>query len=104
MLRVSLTCLLLATALALTGCSFSVGSADQKSELEKIIRVQLPGEAKDAGLGAVSVDEVTCVEKDGDRYDCVAEISGRDAQGKPAKRTIPIDGSCDNSECVWKSR
>lgn len=105
MLRIALTSLLLAAGLALTGCSFSIGStADQKSELEKIIRVQLPGEAKEAGLGAISVDEVTCVEKDSERYDCVANISGRDANGKPAKRTIPIDGSCDNEECVWKSR
>ncbi|MGB1582425.1 MAG: hypothetical protein ACPHCI_01400 [Solirubrobacterales bacterium] len=104
MLRVSLTSLLLAAALALSGCSFSIGSGDKKTELEKIIRVQLPGEAKEAGLGAISVNEVTCVEKDAERYDCVAEISGRDAEGRPAKRTIPIDGSCDKSECVWKSR
>lgn len=103
-MRIAFLTFLAISAVAMTGCSFSIGTADKKSELEDIISVQLPGEAKEAGLGEVEVNDVTCIEKEADRYDCLAKISGRTTEGEPATRSIPIDGSCDMEECVWKTR
>lgn len=103
-MRIALTTFFVLAAVAVSGCSFSVGTADQKTKLEEIISTQLPGEAQEAGLGEIEVNDVTCVEKDADRYDCLAKISGTTTEGKPATRSIPIDGSCDAEECVWKTR
>lgn len=99
----TVTCIV-AAATGLSGCSFSIGSSDQKTELEKIIRVQLPDQAKEAGLGEVTVKSVDCVDKGESRYDCLAEIAGTTKDGKPATRSISIEGSCDDAECVWKSK
>lgn len=104
-MRSALTALMVVSAVALSGCSFSFSTGDsQKSSLEEIITTQLPGEAKDAGLGAVEVNDVACVKKETDRYDCVAKVSGTTREGKPGTRTIPIDGSCDADKCIWKAR
>lgn len=97
-----LTALLLAAG-ALTGCEASVGTADEGTQLENIIKKQLPGKIADK-VENPEVDEVTCVEGDAKKYDCVAKVTYDADKGGRESEDVAIEGSCDDKNCIWETK
>ncbi len=95
---------LLIAALTFGGCEFSVGSKDEKTQLEDIIKTQLPQKIEEAGQGTITVSAVNCVEQSEGKYDCLAAVSGKTSDGEPVKENLDIAGSCDDTECIWKTK
>lgn len=90
-------------AALLAGCGGSTGSpADDSAELEALIRKQLPGETKRLTGSRAFISRVGCVHSGGSAYQCIATISGPNAYGEYATEQLPIDGTCDETECIWK--
>lgn len=90
-------------AILAAGCGGSSGSpADASAELEALIRKQLPGETKRLTGSRAFVSRVGCVHSGSSAYQCIATISGPNAYGEYATEQLPIDGTCDETECIWK--
>lgn len=92
----------------LVGCSLPLvdsepDPADLGAGLEQQITTQLPGEARRLGLGPVVVQGVTCVSESETKYSCIAEVRGVDFRGRYVNESIPIDGTCDEQGCLWRS-
>lgn len=94
-----------ALAVVLVGCG---GASDRSSpedasaELEALIARQLPREAKRLTGSEGFVRNVGCVHSDGSAYQCIATISSPNAYGRYVTEQLPIDGTCDENECIWK--
>lgn len=93
---------LLAAAAVLTGCEASVGTPSEKEQLEKIIGDQLPGKVANQ-VENPKIDEVTCVEGETGKYDCIAKLS-YEVEGKPKTEDVAVAGSCDKEDCVWETK
>jgi hypothetical protein len=92
-------------AAAVAGCSGG-GDADRtvtRSELEGIIRSQLPDKVRERGGPVIYVQTVQCTSAGGNRYDCIATVVGSDGRGHPATEDIGITGTCDSDTCVWRT-
>ncbi len=92
--------------LAVAGCSADVGggdSSDASADLELLIQQQLPGQARKLGAGPVVVRSVDCVGASETKYDCVAQVSGVDVYGKRVNASVSIEGTCGETDCVWRS-
>lgn len=92
----------------LIGCSSPLAgpkpdAADLGAGLEQQITMQLPGEARRLGLGPVVVEGVTCVSESETKYSCIAEVRGVDFRGRYVNESVPIDGTCDEQGCIWRS-
>lgn len=94
--------LLVAVAGLLAGCGSSSSPADASAELEALIRRQLPAEAKRLTGSRSFVSNVGCVHGNGSAYQCIATISGPNAFGEYGTEQLPIEGTCDETECIWK--
>jgi hypothetical protein len=90
-----------AVAVVLAGCGGSGGGA--KDDVEAMIGSQLPGSVMRNTGEAVFVNEVTCVEKGGGGYDCVASVTGTDGAGGTQQLDVPVTASCDDENCTWRS-
>ena len=99
---------LVAAAVSLAGCSASVsaGGSDKVTTLQNAITDQLPKKMKDTGQGDVTVSKVTCKPVSGSEtnYDCVASISGTDANGKKGSADLQIAGTCKDKGCHWETK
>jgi predicted small lipoprotein YifL len=100
----SLAALLMASAAILVGCGSAGPSeaVDASAELETQIRQQLPAEAKRLTGSRGFVSNVGCVHSGGNSYSCLATISAPNAYGEYVTERLPIDGTCDARECIWK--
>ncbi|MDO8795345.1 MAG: hypothetical protein Q7J25_12065 [Vicinamibacterales bacterium] len=87
----------------LTGCEASVGTPDDATQLEGIIKKQLAGKVADKVENPV-VDEVTCVEGAAKKYDCVAKITYDGDKGGRKSEDVAIEGSCDDKNCIWETK
>lgn len=87
---------------ALTGCEASVGTPDDATQLEGIVKKQLAGKVADTVKNPV-VDKVTCVKGTADKYDCIAKIT-YDAKGGRKSEDVAIEGSCDDKNCIWETK
>ncbi len=94
--------LLVALAVLLAGCGSSGSPTDASAELEALIRRQLPAETKRLTGSRAFVSRVGCVHSGGSTYQCIATISGPNAFGGYGTEQLPIDGTCDETECIWK--
>lgn len=93
----------LLVAAAITGCEASVGTPDNGTQLENIIKKQFAGKVADK-VENPEVDEVTCVEGETKKYDCIAKISYDDGKGGRKSEDISITGSCDEKNCIWETK
>lgn len=101
MRRGLLVCVL---ALLLVGCGeVKPDPTAARSDLEQIIRSQLPDKVRQRGGPAVYVESVQCTNASENRYDCVATVTGSDGRGNPATEDIGISGTCDRDGCVWRT-
>jgi hypothetical protein len=94
-------------AIAISGCGSSSGgggTSDARTELEGIIRMQLPDKVKQNIGTAVYVQSVQCTKAGGNTYDCIATVRGSDATGHLISQDVGIDGTCDDRGCVWQAR
>lgn len=94
--------ILAALAVLLAGCGSTGSSADASAELEALIREQLPAEAKRFTGSRAFVSDVGCINSSGSSYQCIATISGVNAFGGYGTERLPIDGTCDEAQCIWK--
>lgn len=93
---------LLMAAAVMTGCEASVGTPSDKEQLEKIIGEQFPEKVKDQ-VENPKVDEVTCVEGETGKYDCIAKIT-YEVEGETKSEDVAIGGSCDDENCIWQTK
>ncbi|MBI5311128.1 MAG: hypothetical protein HZB14_08940 [Actinobacteria bacterium] len=101
-MRFALLAAVLAAAVVLAGCEASVGTPSEKEQIEKIISDQLPGKVKDQ-VDNPAVEEVTCVEGETGKYDCIAKLS-YEVDGKAKSEDVAIAGSCDEENCIWETK
>lgn len=94
-----------AVAISSTGCGGSAGgSSDARSDLEGIIRSQLPDKVKQSTSTAMYVQNGQCTKAGGNKYDCIATVRGSDGTGRLISEDVGIDGTCDDQGCVWQAR
>lgn len=112
---VALVLIALAVAAA-SGCGISTGQSDSTSaqpapeaqevdasgELETQIRQQLPAEAKRLTGSSAFVSDVGCVHSGGNAYQCIATLSSVSGYGRSESEKLPIEGTCDARQCIWK--
>lgn len=91
----------LALAIPIAGCG---GSEDNVTALERIINEQLPTQVEESGAKNVAVAGVSCKEGSAGGYDCTADVSGEDADGKKIDETVNITGTCNDSSCKWETK
>jgi hypothetical protein len=85
------------------GCgSGGSNGSGAREDVEGIIRSQLPGSVRRSTGEAVFVNKVTCVDKGGGEYGCVASVSGTDGVGGLQKYDVVITASCDERNCTWR--
>lgn len=94
-------CLSIAAVTSIAGCGKA--TVDARSELEQIIREQLPDEAERIVGSPVLVQRVTCTSAGGNRYECIATVQGTDGTGGLATENVGIDGTCDERNCIWQA-
>lgn len=85
----------------MAGCGSSGSPADASGELEALIREQLPAETKRLTGSRAFVSKVGCVHSDGSAYRCIATIDGANAFGEYSTEQLPIEGTCDETRCIW---
>jgi hypothetical protein len=68
-----------------------------------MIRSQLPRSVLRNTGQAVFVNAVTCVDQKNGDYECIARVSGADGVGNLQSFDLPIDASCDEANCTWRS-
>jgi hypothetical protein len=90
-------------SLAAAGCGTQNGTeVDAGGELEALIYRQLPAETKRLTGSRSFVRNVGCVKSTGSSYECLATISGPNAYGEYVTEQLPIEGTCDEAQCIWK--
>lgn len=90
----------------LSGC----GGTDTRQTaltLQNDIRSQLPEKVRQNSDVQIRVRDVSCTNRGGNGYDCIASISRPDlSEGGTLggiTEDIAIDGTCDDDGCVWRS-
>ena len=104
MRRLLLAALLCAVAVS-SGCGSegSTSAPDARTELERIIRTQLPRKVRRSLGTAVVVQNVQCTKAGGNKYDCIATVRGSDGTGRLVTQDVGIDATCDDQGCVWQT-
>lgn len=91
------------------GCSVSInddgGGSGESLEsrlqsLEDEIRSELGGQMTRRFGARVEVTDVGCSGTGGNRFECLAEAR---EVGSFESESIPISGSCDERNCVWRT-
>lgn len=68
-----------------------------------MIRSQLPESVRRNSGEAVFVNEVTCVSKGDNEFDCIARVTGTDGAGGLQNLDVPVSATCDEENCTWRS-
>jgi len=63
---------------------------------------ELPGKVADQ-VDNPTVENVTCVEGETGKYDCIAKLN-YDENGLKKTEDVAIAGSCDKENCVWETK
>ncbi len=91
-------------AAAAAGCGGGGGeSGSAKAELERLIRSQLPQQARQNFGTAVTVRNVICTQESDSTYRCIASVQGTDGRGGLETVDLPISGTCDDESCQWRT-
>lgn len=106
---------LIAASVVLAGCGIineqaatevdpDAAMRQQRTELERLIKRQLPNELYSVVGHRVSAYKPVCIHKSGGQFSCQADVSWWDIDMGSTRRSLSIDAVCDDRNCQWEVR